>query len=114
MPRRTEKARVRWIEALRRRRLTGMAIARRLGMPRSTVAGVLKRLGLERLSRLAPRRAVVRYERARLVDRTRGRGFRRVVPSPEPLRTDTVLEHGRRRTWIRDNDALLLGGAAVG
>jgi len=65
MPRRTGQARVRRIEALRRRRLTGMAIARRLGMPRSTVAGVLKRLGLERLSRLAPRRAVVRYERAR-------------------------------------------------
>jgi transposase InsO family protein len=65
MPRRTGQARVRRIEALRRRRLTGMAIARRLGMPRSTVAVVLKRLGLERLSRLAPRRAVVRYERAR-------------------------------------------------
>jgi transposase InsO family protein len=34
-------------------------------MPRSTVAAVLKRRGLERLSRLAPKRAVVRYERQR-------------------------------------------------
>jgi len=34
-------------------------------MPRSTVAAVLKRHGLERLSRLAPKPAVVRYERQR-------------------------------------------------
>ena len=34
-------------------------------MPRSTVAAVLKRLGLERLSRLEPKPPVVRYERAR-------------------------------------------------
>jgi transposase InsO family protein len=34
-------------------------------MPRSTVAAVLKRCGLERLSRLTPKPAVVRYERQR-------------------------------------------------
>jgi transposase InsO family protein len=34
-------------------------------MPRSTVAAVLKRRGLERLSHLGPRPAVVRYERQR-------------------------------------------------
>lgn len=34
-------------------------------MPRSTVAAVLKRLGLERLSRLEPKAPVVRYERDR-------------------------------------------------
>jgi transposase InsO family protein len=40
-------------------------IAARLAMPRSTVAAVLKRRGLERLSRLTPKPPVVRYERER-------------------------------------------------
>jgi transposase InsO family protein len=34
-------------------------------MPRSTVAAVLKRQGLERLSRMTPKPAVIRYERQR-------------------------------------------------
>jgi transposase InsO family protein len=34
-------------------------------MPRSTVAAVLKRRGLERLARLTPKPAVIRYERSR-------------------------------------------------
>jgi len=38
-------------------------ISLRTAMPRSTVAAVLKRRGLERLSRLTPKPAVVRYER---------------------------------------------------
>ena len=58
---RTSRQRVERIERLRRRRLTAAEIATRLAMPRSTVAAVLQRLGLERLSRLVPRRAVVRY-----------------------------------------------------
>ncbi len=63
---RTPARRVARIERLRRRqRLTAAEIAQRLGMPRSTVAAVLKRRGLERLSRLTPKPAVVRYERAR-------------------------------------------------
>ena len=62
--RRTPEARALRIERLRRRqRLTGAEIALRVGMPRSTVAAVLKRRGLERLSRLVPKPAVVRYER---------------------------------------------------
>jgi transposase InsO family protein len=65
IPHRTGRLRTQRIERLRRRRLTGAQIALRLAMPRSTVAAVLKRRGLERLSRLAPRRAVVRYERQR-------------------------------------------------
>ena len=51
------------IEALRRQRLSGPAIARRLGRPVSTVGRVLRRLGLGRLRALEPRVAVVRYER---------------------------------------------------
>jgi transposase InsO family protein len=65
IPHRTSRLRAERIERLRRRRLTGAQIASRLAMPRSTVASVLKRRGLERLSRLTPKPAVVRYERAR-------------------------------------------------
>jgi len=63
--RRTGARRVTRIERLRRQRRTAAQIAARLAMPRSTVAAVLKRLGLERLSRLTPKPAVVRYERAK-------------------------------------------------
>ena len=53
------------IEMLRRQRLTSPVIARRLGLPLSTVGGVLRRLGLGRLKRLDPPAAVVRYQRER-------------------------------------------------
>jgi transposase InsO family protein len=53
------------IGTLRRQRLTGPAIARRLGRPVSTVGLVLRRQGLGRLSALDPRPPVVRYERER-------------------------------------------------
>ena len=62
-PRRTGAARTRRIERLRHRRLPAWAIARKLGMPRSTVSAVLRRRGLERLSRLEPKPPVHRYER---------------------------------------------------
>ena len=51
------------IEALRRQRLSGPAIARRLCRPVSTIGQVLRRRGLGRLSALDPRPPVVRYER---------------------------------------------------
>ncbi len=53
------------IEQLRRQRQTGPAIAQALGMARSTVGLVLRRLGLNRLDRLEPRPPVIRYERQR-------------------------------------------------
>ena len=53
------------IEQLRRQRLTGPAIARALGMARSTVSLILRRLGLNRLTLLDPRPPVIRYERER-------------------------------------------------
>ncbi len=53
------------IERLRRQRLTGVAIARTLGLARSTVGLALRRIGLGRLSALEPKPAVVRYERAK-------------------------------------------------
>jgi transposase InsO family protein len=53
------------IESLRRQRLTGQAIATEVGVSAATVSRVLKRLGLNRLSALAPAEPVRRYERAR-------------------------------------------------
>ena len=53
------------IAALRRERLSGPALARHLGLPRSTVGAVLRRLGLNRLNALEPRPPVQRYERER-------------------------------------------------
>lgn len=50
---------------LRRARMTGAQIAKRLRLPRSTVARVLKRHGLERLRFLDPPTPVRRYEKSR-------------------------------------------------
>ena len=63
MPSRTEAGREELIVTLRRCRLTGAEIAKKLRMPRSTVAAVLKRVGLSRLKDLEPPQPVVRYER---------------------------------------------------
>jgi len=51
------------IEALRRQRLTGKAIAADVGVSPATVSRVLERLGLNRLSALEPAEPVRRYER---------------------------------------------------
>ena len=64
-PRRTSPARVAGIVAARQQRLTAWAIGVQLQIPRSTVAAVLARVGLNRLARLAPVEPVIRYERSR-------------------------------------------------
>ncbi len=68
-PRRVWNRTRRWlvwrIEQLRRKKLIACAIAERLGMALSTVGGILRRLGLGRLSALEPKEPVVRYERER-------------------------------------------------
>lgn len=53
------------IQALRRQRLTGPAIARRTRRPVSTVGAVLRRCGLGRLAALDLRQPARRYERDR-------------------------------------------------
>jgi len=63
-PHRLQAATVAAIEGLRRERLSGPQIARDLGLPRSTVGAILRRLGLGRLTALDPKPPVVRYERA--------------------------------------------------
>ncbi len=51
------------IEALRRQRLTGKAIAVETGVSPATVSRILRRLGLNKLSALEPSEPVRRYER---------------------------------------------------
>jgi transposase InsO family protein len=59
----TPQAIVDQIEALRRQRLTGKAIAAETGVSTATVSRVLKRLGLNRLSALEPAEPARRYQR---------------------------------------------------
>jgi transposase InsO family protein len=53
------------IKRLRWQRMSGPAIARRLGLARSTVGAVLRRLGLGRLATLDPKPPAICYERQR-------------------------------------------------
>src|SRR5437764_4315764 len=64
IPHRTGEQRVQAIAALRRVRFTGPEIAEVLGMPLSTVSGILTRIGMGKLGRLGLELAV-RYERQR-------------------------------------------------
>jgi transposase InsO family protein len=61
----TPPERIKEIERLRRERMSGPAIARKLAMPVSTVGAIVRRLGLGRLGALDPRRPARRYERER-------------------------------------------------
>jgi len=59
----TPQAIVEHVEALRRQRVSGMAIAAEVGVSPATVSRILKRLGLNKLSALEPAEPVRRYER---------------------------------------------------
>jgi transposase InsO family protein len=65
VPSRTGEARVAMIAALRRLRMSGAEIAETLGMPLSTVSGILARIGLGKLWRLEPLEPPNRYEKTR-------------------------------------------------
>ena len=65
VPARTDEARVAVIASLRRLRMTGAEIAETLGMPPSTVSGILTRIGLGKLWRLEPLEPPNRYEKRR-------------------------------------------------
>ncbi len=62
---RTPEERIELVAALRRLRMTAAEIAETLGMPVSTVSGILTRIGLGKLSRLEPLEPPNRYERQR-------------------------------------------------
>lgn len=61
----TPQAVVARIEALRRQRWTGKAIAAEVGVSPATVSRILRHLGLNKLSALEPAQPVRRYERER-------------------------------------------------
>ena len=91
------------IVRLRQCRMTGAEIASRLHLARSTVAAELVRLGLNRLSALAPKEPVRRYERAPTgrsgpPRRQEARPLRQARPSrhPNPARPER-----RRRLGVR-------------
>lgn len=65
IPRQTPPSVVRRIIGLRCRRWASPRIARHLGLAVSTVGAVLRRVGLNRLSRLERRRPTIRYEMKR-------------------------------------------------
>jgi hypothetical protein len=65
VPSRTDERRIAVIATLRRLRMTGAEISECLAMPLSTVSGILKRIGLGKLSRLEPPEPPNRYERER-------------------------------------------------
>jgi len=65
VPLRTAEGRIAVIAALRRLRMTGAEIAEALGMPPSTVSGILTRIGLGKLWRLEPFEPANRYEKQR-------------------------------------------------
>jgi transposase InsO family protein len=104
IPHRTPEDRVEVIAALRRLRMTAAEIAFCLGMALSTVSAVLTRIGLGKLSRLAPPEPPNRYERrhagellhvdVKKLGRIRGAGHR--VTGKRSQRRTTYTPDGRR------------------
>jgi transposase InsO family protein len=95
-PRRTRPRRVVEIVALRAQRLPGHRIARRVGLPRSTVGRILRRVGLGRLGPLTQPPAVQRYERA-----APGELLHLDIKSLGRIRGVGHRIHGDRRTRVR-------------
>lgn len=81
------------VERLRRQRQTGPAIARLLGMARSSVGLILRRLGLNRPDRLEPRPPVIRYEKARPGE------IKALLPEKLVIDTATETVQRFRETW---------------
>lgn len=94
-PRRTTPAQVAAIVAARHARQTAWAIAVQLQIPRSTVAAILARVGLNQLRHLAPQVPVVRYERTQPGDLV----HLDIKPLVRILRVGHRI-HGDRRTRV--------------
>ena len=125
---RTPERRVEAIAALRRLRMTGPEIAECLGMPVSTVSGILTRIGMGRLGRLGLESAE-RYERERpgelihidvkKLGRIRGGAGHRMTGRRHYKQTRTDAEGRRRETtgWdyvhVAIDDATRLAYAEV-
>jgi transposase InsO family protein len=106
---RTDPERVAVIIKLRRLRMTAAEIAETLAMPRSTVSGILTRLGLGRLGRLGLEPAV-RYQRSRpgelvhvdvkKLGRIVGGAGWRVRGGPQHYNRTFTDKDGHRRTTV--------------
>jgi len=107
---RTCEPRIEAIAALRRLRFTGPEIAELLGMPLSTVSGILTRIGMGRLGRLGLEPAE-RYERQRpgelihidvkKLGRIQGGAGKRVRDGLRQHYNPTFTDHeGRRRNTV--------------
>ena len=99
---RTSELRIGAIAALRRLRFTGAQIAELLGMPETTVSGILTRIGLGKLGRLGLE-PVLRYERQRpgeLLHIDVKKLGRIVVPGHRV--TGNRRQGGRRTTYTPD------------
>jgi transposase InsO family protein len=95
-PRRTPETVTAQIVAARHERLTAWAIAVRLQVPRSTVAAVLARGALNRLSRLTPPAPIRRYEWSTVGDLV----HLDVKPLARILRVGHRI-HGNRRAVVK-------------
>jgi transposase InsO family protein/transposase len=126
---RTCERRIEAIAALRRLRFTGPEIAELLGMPVSTVSGILTRIGMGRLGRLGIEPAE-RYERERpgelihidvkKLGRIHGGAGKRITGrrrNPDPRRRDSDGIERRIKGWdyvhIAIDDATRLAYAEV-
>jgi len=126
---RTDERRIEAIAALRRLRFTGPELAELLGMPLSTVSGILTRIGMGKLGRLGMEPAQ-RYERARpgelihidvkKLGRIQGGAGKRVTGitrNPSPRRRDAEgIDRqivGWERVHIAIDDATRLAYAEV-
>jgi transposase InsO family protein len=111
IPHRIGEERVQAIASLRRLRFTGPEIAETLGMPLSTVSGILKRIGMGKLGRLGLELAV-RYERERpgelihidvkKLGRIQGGAGKRITGverNSRPTRTDAAGVRRSTRGW---------------
>jgi transposase InsO family protein len=103
VPHRTPASLERAVTALRHLRMTAAEIAECLGLARSTVSALLRRLGLGRLALLQPREPANRYERHRpgellhLDVKKLGR-IERIGHRVTGVRRGPVVRRGSRRT----------------
>lgn len=109
----------RQIERARRKRWSSLRIARHYGLPVSTVVTVLRRLGLNRLTRLEPPRPVVRYERRRpgTLVHVDVKKLGRITGVGHRIHGDRTRRPGRRAGWeyvhVAIDDCTRLGYAEV-
>ena len=109
----------RQIERARRAGWSSLRIARHYDLPVSTVVTVLRRLGLNRLTRLAPPRPVVRYERRRpgTLVHVDVKKLGRIAGVGHRIHGDRTRRPGRRAGWeyvhVAIDDCTRLGYAEV-